>query len=136
MPRNRQVFGTMVELGLHTFPIVVGRGHVLVSWYRSQWQPWRAFAPIYQAAAARHRRVVFARVDADHERGLALRCGIESIPTLMGFCDGILVFAHVGFDIAESLDAVVRRLQRFSSILRTNIVGVSPAVPLGIAGPS
>jgi len=102
----------MLELDAETFPIVIDHGRVLVSWYRSGWGPWRAFAPIYQAAASRHPRVIFARVDAERERALAAQCGIAAIPTLMAFSGGVLVFSHVGFDIAESLDAVVARLRR------------------------
>ncbi|HTR51212.1 MAG TPA: thioredoxin family protein [Kofleriaceae bacterium] len=104
--------GMMIELNADTFPIVIGHGRVLVSWYRSGWDPWRAFAPIYQAAASRHPRVIFARVDAEREHALAAQCGISAIPTLMAFSGRVLVFSHVGFDIAESLDAAVARLRR------------------------
>lgn len=101
----------MVELTTDTFGIVIAHTSVLVSWYRSGWAPWRAFAPIYQAAAQRHPSVVFARVDAERERGLAAGCGIIALPTLMAFHAGALVFARIGFDVAESLDALVHRLR-------------------------
>jgi thioredoxin-like negative regulator of GroEL len=101
----------MVELTTTTFATVVTHGRVLVSWYRCG-PPWRAFAPIYQEAARRHPRVVFARVDAENEHELAARCGIECIPTLMAFRDGALLLIRAGFDVAESLDVAVRRVQR------------------------
>lgn len=100
----------MIELNATTFGTVIARGMVLVSWYRSGWAPWQAFAPIYQAAASRHPHVTFARVDAEREHELARWCGVDELPTLMAFSDGALVLAHIGFDIAESLDSLVRRL--------------------------
>ena len=102
----------MVELNATTFGTVIERGAVLVSWYRRGWAPWRAFAPIYQDAAHRHPRIVFARVDAETEHVLAARCGITAIPTLMAFRDGTLVQVRVGFDVAESLDVLVHRISR------------------------
>jgi thioredoxin 1 len=101
----------MIELNAKTFEIVIERGTVLVSWYRSGWAPWQAFAPIYQAASHRHPRITFARVDAEREHRLAAWCGIREIPTLMAFRDGALMLVRVGFDISESLDALVRRLR-------------------------
>lgn len=100
----------MIELNATTFATVVMHGRVLVSWYRPG-PLWRAFAPIYQEAAQRHPKVVFARVDADIEHELAARCEIESIPTLMAFQDGALVHVRVGVDVADSLDVIVRRVQ-------------------------
>lgn len=103
----------MVELNATTFGTVIERGAVLVSWYRRGWAPWRAFAPIYQEAARRYPRIVFARVDTENEHVLAARCGIAEIPTLMAFRDGTLVQVRVGFDVAESLDVLVHRISQF-----------------------
>ena len=101
----------MIELNATTFETVIAQGTVLVSWYRSGWAPWQAFAPIYQEAAQRHPTVTFARVDAEREHQLARWCGVDDIPTLMAFCNGVLVLVRVGFDVAESLDLLVRRLK-------------------------
>lgn len=101
----------MLELNATTFPIVIQRGTVLVSWYTTGCSSWRAFAPIYQAAARRHPHVVFARIDADHDRDLAASCGISELPTLMAFRGGALVFVRAGFDVAETLDALILKLR-------------------------
>lgn len=102
----------MVELNATTFGTVIERGAVLVSWYRRGCAPWRAFAPIYQDAARRYPRVVFASVDAENEHVLAACCRIAAIPTLMAFRDGALVQVRAGFDVAESLDVLVHRISQ------------------------
>ncbi len=119
----------MVELNAATFGTVIERGAVLVSWYRRGWAPWRAFAPIYQDAARRYPRVVFARVDAENEHVLAACCGIAAIPTLMAFRDGTLVQVRVGFDVAESLDVLVRRISQLDRQPGSVVSGKSPGTP-------
>jgi thiol-disulfide isomerase/thioredoxin len=51
------------------------------------------FAPVLEAAAGKYEDVVFAKVDVDAEQGLAARAGIVSIPTLLAFPEGVLVFS-------------------------------------------
>ncbi len=64
------------------------------------WAPWcgpcRAFAPIFEQSAQDHTDVVFAKVDTDAERELAAIVGIRSVPTIMAFRDGILVYSQPG----------------------------------------
>jgi len=64
------------------------------------WAPWcgpcRAFAPVFEQSAQEHADVVFAKVDTDAERELAATVGIRSVPTIMAFRDGILVYSQPG----------------------------------------
>jgi thioredoxin len=75
------------------------------------WAPWcapcRAFAPVFEAAAARHPDVLFAKVDTQAEQGLAAHFGIRSIPTLMVFRENIVVFAESGALPAAALEEVI-----------------------------
>jgi thioredoxin 1 len=65
------------------------------------------FAPVFQKASDEHPEIVFAKVDTEAERDLAAMAGITSIPTLMAFRDGILVFAQPGALPAAALSQVI-----------------------------
>jgi len=75
------------------------------------WAPWcapcRSFAPVFEAAAARHPDILFAKVDTEAEPAIAGHFGIRSIPTLMVFRDNIVVFAQAGALAAAALEQVV-----------------------------
>ncbi|MFM1937842.1 MAG: hypothetical protein RLZZ320_700 [Actinomycetota bacterium] len=54
------------------------------------------FAPIFEAASDNHPEITFAKVDTDAEQQLAGAAGITSIPTLMAFRDGVLLYREAG----------------------------------------
>jgi thioredoxin 1 len=78
------------------------------------WAPWcapcRAFGPIFEKAAEAHPDMVFAKVNTEEEQDLAGAVGISSIPTLMVFRDGILVFAQPGMLPITALEDLIRRV--------------------------
>ena len=69
---------------------------VLVDFWAAWCGPCRQFAPVYERASAEHPDIVFGKVDTEAERSLAAAARITSIPTLMAFRQGILVFAQPG----------------------------------------
>jgi len=80
---------------------------VLVDFWASWCGPCRAFAPVFEQASSQHPDVVFGKVDTEAEQQLAGAAGITSIPTLMAFREGILVFNQAGALPASALEQVI-----------------------------
>ncbi|MFK5635026.1 MULTISPECIES: thioredoxin [unclassified Ornithinimicrobium] len=84
---------------------------VLVDFWAAWCGPCRMFAPVYEKVSAVHEDVVFAKVDTEAEQQLAGAAQITSIPTLMAFRQGILVFEQPGALPASALEQVIEGIR-------------------------
>lgn len=100
-----------VEVTEKNFEETIEKGLVLLDWWAEWCGPCRRFAPIYEEASTRHPDVVFGKVDTEAQPGLAGEFGIRSIPTIMAFRDGILLFAQPGMLPGEILDELIGKLR-------------------------
>ncbi len=91
--------------------VVTAPGITLVDWWAEWCGPCRAFGPVFEAASEAHPDITFGKVDTEAEQALAGAAGIRSIPTLMAFRDGVLVFAQPGALPAQALEQVIAAVE-------------------------
>lgn len=97
-----------VNIGEKEFETLITESPIVFVDFWAEWcGPCKMFGPIFEAASEKHPDVVFAKVDTEAEQALAGAAGITSIPTLMAFRDGILLFRQPGALPAASLEELI-----------------------------
>ncbi len=101
-----------IALTQDTFEDTVTRpGITLVGWWASWCGPCRMFAPVFKAASEQHPDITFGKIDTEDQPGLSAAARISSIPTLMAFRDGILVFSQPGALPSAALEQVIQAVR-------------------------
>jgi thioredoxin 1 len=100
-----------VEITAENLEDHLEKGIVLLDFWAAWCGPCRRFAPIFEAAAAKHPDLVFGKVDTEAQRQLAAEFRIMSIPTVAAFKEGVLVFSQPGMLPATSLEQLIEQLR-------------------------
>ncbi|MEY4034971.1 MAG: thioredoxin [Actinomycetota bacterium] len=97
-----------INVGEKEFESLITESPIVFVDFWAEWcGPCKMFGPVFEAASEKHPDVVFAKVDTEAEQSLAGAAGITSIPTLMAFRDGILLFRQPGALPAPSLEELI-----------------------------
>lgn len=101
-----------IELGAASFTeTVIKEGITIVDFWAAWCGPCRQFAPIFEEASGKHPDIVFGKVDTEAERELAAEAQITSIPTLMAFRDGVMLFNQAGALPGDSLEQLIAAIR-------------------------
>ena len=100
------------ELTETTFEETVSsEGLVLVDCWAGWCKACKEFQPVFEKAAKRHPGHTFAKLDTQSEAGLVDRLGIEHIPSLVLFRDGLMLFNQAGYFDGEGLDDIIAQAE-------------------------
>jgi thioredoxin 1 len=84
---------------------------VLVDWWAEWCGPCRSFAPVFEEASGRHADIVFGKIDTEAQPELSAMARITSIPTIMAFREGVLIFSQPGALPSTSLEELIGKVR-------------------------
>ena len=92
---------------------VANNDTVMLDFWASWCAPCRQFGPVFEAASEKHPGIVFGKVNTEEQQQLAMQFDISSIPTLMVFKQGVIVFSQPGALRAADLETLIAAVEEF-----------------------
>ena len=112
--------------------ITADNSFVLVDFWAEWCGPCRQFGPIFERVSEKHPDITFAKVDTDAEQELSAMAGIKSIPTLMMFRDGILLFNQAGAAPESTLEDIIAQARGLDmDAIRAELAATATSVEPG-----
>ena len=78
--------------------------------------PCRVFGPIFEKASEANPDVVFGKLNTEDQPAVAGSFGIQAIPTLMAFRDGILILEQAGALPGHALQKLIEQIKALDMI--------------------
>ena len=101
-----------IEVTKDNFPSIIEKSGITLIDFWAEWcGPCRAFGPIFESASEMHPEILFGKVDTEAQQQLANQANITSIPTLMVFRDGILLYSAPGALPETALEEIIVAVQ-------------------------
>jgi thioredoxin 1 len=101
-----------IEISKDNFKDTVSKqGIVLLDWWASWCGPCRTFGPIFEKVSSKHTDITFGKIDTEDQQELSGAFEVRSIPTLMVFRDGILLFEQAGALPAAALEDLISKVR-------------------------
>jgi len=98
---------------MENFDEVMEQNPLVVLDFWAEWcQPCKVFGPIFEQLAELNPDVFFGKVNTELSLDLAQAFLVRSIPTLMAFKDGDLVFEKSGLIPPRDIEAMLELLRR------------------------
>ena len=101
-----------INIKSEEFELLIAKGGTVLIDFWAEWcGPCKMFGPIYEKVSEEFPDITFAKVDTEAEREIAAAAAITSIPTLMVFRDGILLYREAGALPEAPLKQLIDQIQ-------------------------
>ena len=102
-----------IDISAETFESTITDNDIVLVDFWADWcGPCKRFGPIYEKSSEQHGDVVYAKLDTDANQQLSGQLGIEGIPTLMAFREGVMVFNQAGALPGPALEQVIDAVKK------------------------